>query len=249
MKKLYERKAVLHSLVWLILYLVLNTISDNIAGALNLDFNMVTAIPNLLLSVICYFYLKRTSIANDIGLLTKPAEKSSVMLYYIPLIILPFLNLIYGINTSLSIVEIAFLLAMYAGVGFMEEVIFRGLMFKALIKKWNRYVVVIFISFTFAMGHIVSMTAIGQNSTDTVLQIINALVVGCMFMTVILASGNLTICIIVHIMYNFIGNISMANSSHIEIIAVNTTITVLYFLYLFFKGKHTKAFFSNTNSF
>jgi uncharacterized protein len=70
------------------------------------------------------------------------------------------LNLLYGINTSLSATEIAFMAMMYIGVGFMEEVIFRGLMFKALEKKWNHYIVVAFISFTFAIGHIVSIVEI-----------------------------------------------------------------------------------------
>lgn len=247
MKKLYESKAVLHSLVWLGAYLILNTITDNIAGAMNIDFNMVTAIPNLVLAVGCFYYLKRTGIAEDIGLLTKPAEKNSVMLFYIPLLLLPLLNLFYGINTSLSATEIALLLAMYIAVGFMEEVIFRGLMFKALLKKWNRFIVVVFISFTFAIGHIVSMAAIGQSSTDTVFQIINAFVVGFMFMEVILASGNLTICIIAHILYNFIGNISMASSSHIEIIVFNTVITALYFVYLIFRTKNTKTYFFSAN--
>lgn len=248
LKKLYERKPVLHSLVWLGLYLVLNTITDNIAGAMNTDFHFVSAIPNLVLAIICYFYLKGTGIARDIGLLTEPTEKPSVMLYYIPLLILPFLNLLYGINTSLTASEIVSLLAMYIGVGFMEEVVFRGLMFKALLKKWNRYIVVAFISFTFAIGHIVSMVAIGQSSTDTVLQIVNAFVVGFMFMAVILASGNLTICIIAHILYNFLANISMVGRTHIEIIAIATIITILYFMYLIFRGKNTKVYFSSSNS-
>ncbi|GFP75538.1 CPBP family intramembrane glutamic endopeptidase [Clostridium fungisolvens] len=248
MKKLYERKAVLHSLVWLAIYLVLNTITDNIAGALNIDFNVVTAIPNLVLATICFYYLKSTGIAKDIGLLTKPTEKNSVMLYYIPLLLLPFLSLIYGVNTSLSAINIVLMLAMYISVGFMEEIIFRGLMFKALVKKWNRYVVVAFISCTFAIGHIVSMVAISQSTTDTILQIINAFVVGFMFMVVILASGNLTICIITHILYNFIANISMVNSTHVEIIVVTTVITILYFVYLLLCGKNSKAYFRNNTS-
>lgn len=248
MKNLYERKAVLHSLVWLAFYLVLNTITGNISEAMNLEPNMVSALPNLALAAICFYYLKTTGISENIGLLTKPAEKASVMLYYIPLLIIPFLNLAYGINTSLSPTKIAFILAMYIGVGFMEEVIFRGLMFKALVKKWNRYIVVAFISFTFAIGHIVSMAAIGQSSADTVLQIVNAFVVGFMFMAVILASGNLTMCIVAHILYNFLANISMVGNTHIEIIAISTVITVVYFVYLIFQGKNTKAYFISDNS-
>lgn len=136
---------------------------------------------------------------------------------------------------------------MYIGVGFMEEIIFRGLMFKALLKKWNRYVVVAFISFTFAIGHIMSMVAINQSGTGTVLQIVNCLVVGFMFMIVMLASNNLTICVIAHILYNFLATISLVGNTRIEIIIVNAIITVIYFVYLLFRTKTTKEYFSNIN--
>ena len=130
--------------------------------------------------------MKRTGIANDIGLLTKATEKSSSMLYYIPLLLLPFLNLLYGINTSFKVGEIILILAMYIGVGFM-------------------------------------------------------------FMIVVLASNNLTICIIAHILYNFLATISLVGNTHIEIIIVNAIITVIYFVYLLFRTKTTKEYFSNIN--
>jgi membrane protease YdiL (CAAX protease family) len=132
----------------------------------------------------------------------------SGVLVAVPLLALPFFSLTYGMNTSLSVTAVVLLFAMYSAVGFMEEIIFRGLMFKGLAKQWNRYVVVVFISLTFAVGHIVSMVAVAQSGSDTVLQVVNAGVVGFMFMAVILASGNLTICVIAHILYNFLANIS-----------------------------------------
>lgn len=244
MKKLYATNAVWHSLVWLALYLILNTISDNLASALQANFHLVTAIPNLVLAAICLWYLRATGISEEIGLLTKPTEKAPVMLYYLPLLALPFFSLTYGINTSLSVTEVFLLFAMYSAVGFMEEIIFRGLMFKALAKKWNRYAAVVFISLTFAIGHIVSMVAIAQSGSDTVLQIINAGVVGFMFMAVILASGNLTMCVVAHVLYNFLANISLANRTDMTMILFNTVITALYFVYLVYRAKNVRAFFS-----
>lgn len=243
MKKLYETKAVLHSLIWLAFYLVLNTITGNIASALKMDSDVISAIPNLLLAVICFIYLYRTGISNDIGLLTKPTEKTITMLFYLPLLALPFLSLMYGFNTSLSPINIVLTLCMFTGVGFMEEIIFRGLMLKTLEKKWNRYVVVAFISFTFAVGHIVSMVAVQQSGMDTVLQIVNAFIVGFMFMQVFLASRNLTVCVITHILYNFIAHLSMVNSTHTIIIVINAIVTVLYLIYLIFRSKNFRAYF------
>jgi len=243
MLNLYRKRAVLHSLIWLMAYLLMNTITGNYAGMVGVEPYIISAVPNLLLASVCFFYLKRTNIAGEIGLLTKSTERNSTMLFYIPLLSLTFLHLLYVIKSDLSIANLLALLLMYAGVGFMEEVIFRGLMFKALIKKWNRYIVVAFISLTFGIGHIVSMIAIDQSAEDTVLQIVNAFVVGLMFMVIILASGNLTICIITHILYNFIANISLVASTDSIIIIINLAITLLYSAYLLFKAKNIKAYF------
>lgn len=243
MLNLYNNKPVLHSLVWLMAYLVMNTITGNYAGLTDVEPYIISAVPNLLLAAVCFFYLKRNNIASEIGLLTKPTERPTTMLFYLPLLALPFLNLLYGINREISTANLLTLLLMYTGVGFMEEVIFRGLMFKALSKKWNRYVVVAFISITFGIGHIVSMVAINQSAGDTALQIINACVVGFLFMVIILASGNLTICIITHILYNFIANISLVNSTDTSIIIISLVIIVLYVAYLLWRAKNIKAYF------
>lgn len=93
MKNLYERKADIHSLIWLGIYLVLNTVTGNLASLLNLDFNLVSAIPNLILAIICFLYLRNTGIGKEIGLFTRSSEKPAVMLFYVPLLILPFANI------------------------------------------------------------------------------------------------------------------------------------------------------------
>jgi uncharacterized protein len=69
-----------------------------------------------------------------------------------------------------------------------------------------------------------------------------------MFMAVILASQNLTICVIAHILYNFLANISMVGSTRVEIIVANTIITVIYFVYLILRTKNTKDYFTGINS-
>ncbi len=248
MIKLYKNNAVLHSLVWLGLYLLINTITGNVASILAVNDYLVSCIPNFILAFICFIHLCKNKILSDIGLLCKPKENAGSMLFYIPLFALPLLPLLYGINTAIKPFDLFAIFLMYTGVGFMEEIIFRGFMFRALTNQWNRVVVVAFISFTFAIGHIASMVAIGQSGFDTILQIINALVVGFMFMTVMLASKNLTICVIAHIAYNFIANISLMGSTKTAIIIINAVITILYFIYLLFYRKNIKAYFNGTTS-
>lgn len=246
MTKIYENKAVLHSVVWLVVYLAINTITGNVAGILGVDDYLVSCIPNFILAVICFFYMSKAGISHEIGLLCKPTESAGGMLFYIPMFTLSLRPLIHGINTALKPIDYIALFLMFVGVGFMEEIIFRGLMFKALTKKWNRVAVVVFISFTFAIGHIVGVAAIGQSGIDTILQIINALVVGFMFMTVLLASGNLTACVTAHIAYNFFVDICLPGSNDTTVIFFNAIVTLLYFAYLLFFRKNIKKYFKQT---
>lgn len=88
------------------------------------------------------------------------------MLFYSPLFLVAALSLLYGLRTDLSLVDYLILLVMYTGVGFMEEVIFRGLMFDALSRKWNHLTVIFFISFTFAIGHIASIFVVGMSGFE-----------------------------------------------------------------------------------
>lgn len=244
MIKLYKSKDVLHSIVWLTLYLVVNTITGNLATNLNANYEVVSCVPIFILAAVCFVYLYKTGISKDIGLLCASTENAGHMLFYIPLFVLPAYSLIYGINTALTPFDFLAAFLMYTGVGFMEEIIFRGLMFRALTKKWNRIVVVVFGSLTFDMGHIVSVIAVGMSNSDALLQIINASIVGFMFMTVMLASENLTACIIAHIAYNFLVTVCMPNDDVWTRIIVNSVITLLYFVYLFFSRKNIKRYFN-----
>jgi len=67
LKALYNKDAVTYSLVWLGLYLVLNTITGNIAGAMDLDVNLVGAVPNLALTIICYYSMKKRALPRRLA--------------------------------------------------------------------------------------------------------------------------------------------------------------------------------------
>lgn len=243
MTKLYKKNAVLHSLIWLFLYLGISTVAGNIATGSESEFSAIAAVPVFLLALACFVYLQRSGISKEIGLLTKPTEKALPMLLYIPLFVLPAYSLINGFNTELTPFQVLSALLHYAGVGFMEEIIFRGLMFKGLTAKWNRVLTVAFISLTFGMGHIISVAAIGMSGPDVIIQIVNATVVGFMFTTVILASENLTACVIAHIAFNFLVGVCAPNDDEWLRVGFNSAVTLVYFVYLFFGRGNVRAYF------
>ncbi len=241
--KIHQRKLMFPALFWLGLYLLLSTVMGNIAQT-DQQLYLFSALPQLVLALLCFFYLYQTGLSAQIGLTTPAIEKTTTMLYYLPLLLVSCFSLLYGLRTNLSSLTILAFLGMYSGVGFMEEVIFRGLMFDALSRKWNHILVIFFISLTFAIGHIISIVVVEMSVFENFLQIVNAFVVGILFMIVMVSSRNLKACIFAHILYNFLSSISNVGNTPIKIIVFNTVITFLYTFYLWVNAAHFKEYVS-----
>ncbi|MFL2100660.1 CPBP family intramembrane glutamic endopeptidase [Desemzia sp. FAM 23989] len=237
----HHRQPMFPTLFWLILYLLLATFIGNYAQT-DREVYLIGAVPQLLLASLCFLYLYRTGLSTEIGLTTPATESNKIMLYYLPLFFISGISLFYGFQTSLPLLDVLALLGLYTAVSFMEEVIFRGLMFNALSRKWKHLTVVLFISSTFAFGHIISLVATQMTGYETSLQIMNAFVVGFLFMVVMISSRNLKVCILAHILYNFLASISNVGSTRIEVVVVTTIIAVLYTAYLWKNAIHLKGY-------
>lgn len=82
-------------------------------------------------------------------------------------------------------------------IGYVEEMLFRGFLFKALIPKDGIVISVIISSVTFGIGHIVNLLA-GQANIETVVQVFFAIAWGFIFTMVFYRIGSLIPCIIAH---------------------------------------------------
>jgi membrane protease YdiL (CAAX protease family) len=87
-----------------------------------------------------------------------------------------------------------------AVAGLLEELIFRGLLFKAMYKDDQKAAIIVG-SLTFGMGHIVNLLN-GAPLTATLLQIAYATAIGYLFIVIFLKSGSLVPCIIAHCFIN-----------------------------------------------
>jgi membrane protease YdiL (CAAX protease family) len=96
-------------------------------------------------------------------------------------------------------------------VGFLEEIIFRGFLFKGMAKK-NVKSAIIVSSITFGIGHIVNLLN-GQPLLETLLQIIFALAVGFVLVTLFYKGKSLIPCIAFHSINNSLSAISNDEAS------------------------------------
>ena len=121
-------------------------------------------------------------------------------------------------------------------VGFLEEVIFRGLLFKAIAKD-NIKSAIIISSLTFGIGHIINLfNGSGMNLINNLCQICFAVAVGFLLVTIFYRSGSLLPCIIVHSAINtlstFASTADITVEKHLLHIGILIVITVAYTLLL-----------------
>ena len=96
-------------------------------------------------------------------------------------------------------------------IGFIEEIIFRGFLFK-MMSKDNVKIAIIVSSITFGMGHIINLFN-GAQIIQTLLQICYATSVGYLFVTIFHKSKSLIPCIITHSLVNSLSIFNIETST------------------------------------
>ena len=187
LKKLYQKSEIWFAAAWIVAYVVLASAGDNLSA--NLGIAKIVTLPILVaLSAILYFFVRKHGLAETYGL-CKPRLPAAKMLFYAPLLVLLTANFWYGAAMYLSLPEtVLYVLSMFC-VGFLEELIFRGLLFQAMAKDGVKSAVIVS-SITFGIGHIVNLVnGSGAELLPNLLQVIYAMAVGFAFVMIYCKPG------------------------------------------------------------
>ena len=200
MKKLYKKSEIWFALAWIIGYVVLASTGDNISA--DLGIGKIVTLPILIaMSLGLYFFVRKNDLTEKYGL-CKSQLPAAKMLYYIPLLVLLTANLWYGVAMNMSPLEtVLYVLSMFC-VGFLEELIFRGLLFQAMAKDGVKAAIIVS-SVTFGIGHIVNLVnGSGAELLPNLLQVLYAVAIGFAFVMIYWKAKSLLPCIIVHSVFN-----------------------------------------------
>ena len=200
LKKLYEKSEIWFAVVWIIAYVVFASIADNISADLGIE-KIVTLPVLIALSAFLLFFVRKNGLTEKYGL-CKPQLPAAKMLYYIPLLVLLTANLWYGARLNQSPLEtVLYVLSMFC-VGFLEEMIFRGLLFQAMVKNGVRSAIIVS-SVTFGIGHIVNLiNGSGAELLPNLLQVVYAIAIGFAFVMIYCKTKSLMPCILTHSIFN-----------------------------------------------
>lgn len=231
MKKLYEKHEFLFCMLLIVTYIVINSLCINLFGMT--DYR--TSITNILLSILIIIFIIKNKLGNYYGLTSFPNPRK--YLYFIPLILIISVNLWNGINIVNTPSEIVFYIISMIGVGFLEEIIFRGFLFK-MMKKDNVKTAIIVSSITFGIGHIINLLN-GAEILPTLMQIMYATAAGYLFVTIFYKSKSLWPCIITHILVNCL-SIFNGTENVISIWIAPVFLTIISILYAVYINKTIK---------
>ena len=200
LKKVYGKSQIVFAVAWIIAYVVLASAGDNISEDLGIS-KIVTLPILIILSAILYFFIRKNGLTEKYGL-CKSKLPAAKMLFYIPLLVLLTANLWYGVALNQSPLETAlYILAMFC-VGFLEEVIFRGLLFQAMAKDGVKFAIIVS-SVTFGVGHIVNLiNGSGAEWLPNLLQVMYAVAIGFAFVMIYCKTKSLMPCIFTHSIFN-----------------------------------------------
>ena len=234
MKKVYENNELIFAIAWIVVYCVLQSLANPLNKVIGIEYAASAAFC-ILQAVVLFTFVRKNNLQKQYGLCgsTVPACR---FLYYVPLIILASGNLWNGFALNYSPTETACRIVCMICVGFLEEVIFRGLLFKAIARDNIKSAVVIS-SVTFGIGHIINLfNGSGMNLLDNLCQIVFAIAVGFLLVTIFYRGGSLLPCIFVHAVINtlstFANDTNLTMETHLLHLAILIVITVAYTLIL-----------------
>ena len=206
MKKIYDKSELRFAIIWIVIYCVLQSLANSINEEIGVEYSASAALC-IIQAVILFLFIWKNGLLTRYGL-CKSSVPARSFLYYVPLLILATGNLWYGIAINYSPAGTVCRIVCMLCVGFVEEVIFRGLLFKAMAKN-NLKSAVIVSSVTFGIGHLVNLfNGSGMDLVNNLCQIIFAVAVGFLFVTIFYYSGSLLPCIIAHSAINTLSTFS-----------------------------------------
>ena len=191
MKKLYDKSEITFAILWIVLYTVSMGILRNLG-----DDSPWMLLGLIVISAAMYWFVRKYGLTEEYGL-AGWSKNSRAMLWFLPLWLIASCNLWGGVSVRYPLPGQIFAVVSMALVGFAEELIFRGFLFKAMLKNGNVKTAVIVSSVTFGLGHILNLFT-GHDLIPTLIQVVFAVAFGFAVTMAFYKSGSLLPCILAH---------------------------------------------------
>ena len=230
MTQFHKKNPLGFALMWIGIYVVSLSLADALSQAIGVE-KLLTAPLCLALTAVLFCWLKGQALLETYGL-AHPAGRLRPWLHYWPLLLLISTNLWGGVALQDSVAETLLYVLSMLCVGFLEELIFRGFLFRALCRDSVKTAIWVS-SVTFGIGHIVNLLN-GAALLPTLLQLCYATAAGFLFTVMVYRWGSLWPCIVTHSLLNSLSAVAALKSQTLQLITavVLTAVALAYALWI-----------------
>ena len=230
MKQFHKKNPLGFALMWIGIYVVSLSLADALSQAIGVE-KLLTAPLCLALTAVLFCWLKGHALLETYGL-AHPVGRLRPWLHYWPLLLLISTNLWGGVALQYSLAETLLYVLSMLCVGFLEELIFRGFLFRALCRDSVKTAIWVS-SVTFGIGHIVNLLN-GAALLPTLLQLCYATAAGFLFTVMVYRWGSLWPCIVTHSLLNSLSAVAAPKSQTLQLITavVLTAVALAYALWI-----------------
>ena len=234
MKKLYQKSEILFAIFWIVLYTV------SMGNLRNLgDDSPYMMIGLIVISALMFLFVWKNGLMGKYAL-SSWAKNNRAMLWFFPLWIIASMNLWSGVAAKYSVPGQIYAIVSMALVGFAEELIFRGFLFKAMLKDGNAKTAVIVSSVTFGLGHIMNLFT-GHEFVETLIQVVFAVAYGFVVTMAFYKSGSLLPCILSHSLTDVFSLFARGDTSSLLNWAAHIVIIIMAIFYCAYLSKRVET--------
>ena len=226
MTQFHKRNPLGFALMWIGIYVGSLSLADALSQAIGVE-KLLTAPLCLVLTAVLFCWLKGQALLETYGL-AHPVGRLRPWLHYWPLLLLISTNLWGGVALQDSVAETLLYVLSMLCVGFLEELTFRGFLFRALCRDSVKTAIWVS-SVTFGIGHIVNLLN-GAALLPTLLQLCYATAAGFLFTVMVYRWGSLWPCIVTHSLLNSLSAVAAPPSQTLRLITavVLTAVALAY---------------------
>ena len=200
MEKLYKKSEITFAIMLIIIYCILQSLANPLNELIGIEY-LMSAVFCALQAVFIICFIKKNNLSEKYGL-CKAKVPASRFFFYIPLLVLVTRNFWNGFSLNLPIADTACYLVCMLFVGFVEEIVFRGFLYKAMAKD-NEKTAIIVSSITFGLGHLLNLVnGSGAELLENLFQVTGAIAIGFLFVIIFSRGGSLWPLILTHSLIN-----------------------------------------------
>ena len=226
--------------IWIVIYGLVSIASMSLSDVIGVP-NSIAAASYAVLCAVIIFFLKNKHKLAYYGFGSLKKLNAGRLLYFIPFVIVASVNLWSGIHIHDTPLQIVLITICMICVAFIEEVIFRSFLFKALQKK-SLALAIALPSALFGVIHMLNLLT-GADLVSTIFQSFYGAAFGFMCVVFFYKTNRILPCIICHAAGNVF---SMFLPEHVSIVmqtigcVVIVVVSVSYGIYLLIGDKRKK---------